>query len=1672
MSAYRLLPLAAAIGLACQVVAAKPYCENPSVDAQLNISVPCVQFDGAPFRATLGFRAPSHWVLEDFAPAEDCAPTAAACATAVDSEKNIAFDGVEVLGLRHAARLKFNSTVATGNGMGWDLDDYQPKAGVAGAGKINVRESLKEISFKGGKKLNLDVGIGSGAFHMPGDAPDIFYTITDRGPNIGCEEAPNLLGASKFCIKTDGSNDEAGKIFPVPEFTPSIYKIRLTSGATGNPERGRSYEILEQIKLQDRNGQPITGLSNPLKAATTELGFDPQGAQRGFDAEGLDTEALVRLKDGTFWLADEYGPSLIHVAADGKIITRLVPAGLEADLAAAEYNVEGKLPSIFKKRTLNRGAEAIAISPDEKYLYFIMQSPLANPDAAAYKASRNVRLVKIELDNGNFKALAGEYLYVMDLPEFYPLDNSTKQTDVKVSELVALANGDLLVLERISKQTKLYRVRLDSKATNLLGGKWDDEGTAPTLEQTAFLAGSEGTVVPLRKELAFDSLHDLPNAPAKIEGVAILDHEYLALINDNDFGIAGDQTTIVVAKLSNKVAAGAAKSEIMLKRIGRYQTGFYDAGGSEIVAYCAMAKRVFVVNAADATVDVLDVADPAKPTKIGTLDVKALGASANSVAAKNGKVAVAVENANKQAPGKIALFDANTLALLNTFDAGALPDMVTFTADGKKILVANEGEPDSDYTNDPEGSITLIDVASGAVQQLKFDGFNAKKAELMQKGVRVFSPNATVAQDLEPEYIATSADSKTAWVTLQENNALAVVDIASATITDLLPLGFKDHNQGGNELDPTDKDGKAQLGKWPVLGMYLPDSIAAFTAKDGNTYLVTANEGDSRDYAKFSEEKRVKDVVLDATAFPTAANLQQEAQLGRLKITSTLGDSDGDGDYDKLYAFGGRSFSIWNSQGEQVFDSGSQFAKLLLNQLPANFNDDSGKADGRSDDKGSEPEAIAVGEVNGQTYAFIGLERMGGIMVYNITDPKNAYFVTYLNDRDFSVMPGKDNASVPGKDAGDLAPEGLSFVSAAVSPNGQPLLIAGNEVSGTTAIYQIFSDDRQYLFGATKPKTNIAPPTNGSGNRRRLDMRILHINDHHSHLKPNTGLSLNFNGVATQVEMGGFARVAATFNSIAADYQGNLLKLHAGDALTGDLYYTLFKGEADAALMNQVCFDAFALGNHEFDGGDAGLKTFLDYLNVNSPCGATPVLAANVIPQVGTPLAAKTTQDYLKPYIVREFEGEKVGIIGIDIVGKTQNSSKPLPTTEFRDEAQTAQQYIDKLTQEGINKIILMTHYGYQNDLALAQKLHGVDVIIGGDSHTLLGSNTMSTLGLTPDGPYPTQVKDTAGNPVCIGQAWQYAQAVGDMKVSFTPEGVVDSCDGITRIMLGNTFKQKDAAGAQQAANGANLEAIQKVITASPEFAMVTPDAKAQAVVEQYSSKVDAMKATEIGKVAETLCLERIPGQGYSKSCDAASVRAHGSDISNLVAKAFLAQSLRADISIQNAGGVRVDIAAGTITTGDAYVLLPFANTLVNLDMTGAQIVAVLEDAFDYAIAKDGSTGAYPYAAGLRWDVDRSKPKGQRFSNVEVKGKKDSTWSPIDLNKTYVVVTNDYTASGKDGYATFGTVYKDPTKVENTYLDYAQSFVDYVKVQGTLRKLPVEEYSTQKYYNETGQLQQ
>jgi hypothetical protein len=491
-----------------------------------------------------------------------------------------------------------------------------------------------------------------------------------------------------------------------------------------------------------------------------------------------------------------------------------------------------------------------------------------------------------------------------------------------------------------------------------------------------------------------------------------------------------------------------------LELIGRFQAeGEVDSAAATIVAFDWIHDRLFVTNVGLQRIDVVDLDDPSAPAAVGSIDVTPWGRHANSVAVSIwGVVAAAIEADDPQAPGTLAFFDGDG-DFIASVTVGALPDMVTFTPDGKYALVANEGEPNDDYTIDPDGSISVVDLRFGVhnltQSRVHTADFHAFDGAPLDSSIRITGPGATASADFEPEHIAVSHDSRTAWVTLQENNALAIVDVRDAEVDDVVGLGLKDHLLPGRGLDPSDKDLQATIGSWPVLGIPQPDGVAYFErGHDG--YLVMANEGDKREYDGFDEVARVSSRTLDPTAFPNAAALKQQAAMGRLEVTVVDGDPDQDGDYDSVHAFGARSFSIHDEDGALVFDSGDALEQITRAASPAGFNannDGNASFDTRSDNSGPEPEGVVVGQHLLRNYAFIGLERIGGIVVYDVTKPWAPELVQYINTRDFAGDPEAGTA-------GDLGPEGLLFVPWWKSPTLEALLIVAHEISGTTAIYR------------------------------------------------------------------------------------------------------------------------------------------------------------------------------------------------------------------------------------------------------------------------------------------------------------------------------------------------------------------------------------------------------------------------------------------------------------------------------------------------------------------------------------------------------------------------------------------------------------------------------------------
>lgn len=511
---------------------------------------------------------------------------------------------------------------------------------------------------------------------------------------------------------------------------------------------------------------------------------------------------------------------------------------------------------------------------------------------------------------------------------------------------------------------------------------------------------------------------------------------------------------------------------ITITEIGRHNDS--RDGACEISTYDFASKKIFITNAATDSIDIIDISNPSSPLKVGGINVLTYGGGVNSVVSlNNGYFAAAIEASVKQDTGFVVFFDtAGTF--IKSLKVGALPDMITTTKDGNKLLVANEGEPSDDYLTDPKGSIGIIDISGGIpslsqadVSLLFFDNAPTTIAGSLKK------PGTTFAVDLEPEYIAVNDQSTRAAVVCQESNVLILLDLVNNTILSYKGLGFKDHSMTGNGMDVSNRDNKVQINTWPVKGVYQPDAISSFDA-NGQTYWISANEGDGRDYSGYSSEVRIKDLTLDSIAFPQASVLQNDTNLGRLKTFTmdVIGDIDNDGDVDELYSYGARSFSIWDNNGNLVWDSKDQIEQYIKTNHLAFFNCDDGLAseqDSRSDDKGPEPEAITVGVLNNVTYAFVGLERQGGIMVYDISNPSAPVFNQYVHNMDNTTG-----------EMIDIAPEGLVFVSPAESHTGKAMLIVSSEVSGTATIYEIEVDNNISISENKKHEFSIFPnPTNG-----------------------------------------------------------------------------------------------------------------------------------------------------------------------------------------------------------------------------------------------------------------------------------------------------------------------------------------------------------------------------------------------------------------------------------------------------------------------------------------------------------------------------------------------------------------------------------------------------------------
>ncbi|MDR2236462.1 MAG: choice-of-anchor I family protein [Chryseobacterium sp.] len=558
--------------------------------------------------------------------------------------------------------------------------------------------------------------------------------------------------------------------------------------------------------------------------------------------------------------------------------------------------------------------------------------------------------------------------------------------------------------------------------------------------------------------------------------------EYFVVSLENPSGtlISGDPSATVYI-VDNDKPAPVPSGQIQLNYIGSFDPSGNNNSSTEIVVHDPSTQRLFTISSLTDVFDIIDFSNPNTPSVIQTVNMAPYG-GITSIAVKNGIIAAASPNTDPQQNGSVVFFDING-NFLKQVTVGALPDMVTFTPDGTKVITANEGEPNDAYTIDPEGTISIIDISGGIgnltqtqVSTLNFNSFDSQVAALTATGLRKVRTNNTLSQDLEPEYVTVSADSQKAWVTLQENNAIAEINLTTKTITGIWGLGKKDMSLPGNGFDASDNNGEVLIANWPVKAYYIPDAVQNYRV--GNTnYIVTANEGDEKDLSGYSERTTVgaNNYTLDPVLFPQAAVLKASHNLGRLRVSNATGNTDGDTDFEEIAALGARSFSIFNADAQQlVYDSGDQFERYIAANHPTIFNADneSNAVKSRSRAKGPEPEGVTLGTINGQTYAFITLERTGGVMVYNITNPSSPTFTDYKHSRMTSAY------------GGDNGPEGITYIAPENTTTGKGYVIVANEISGTLSMYEVTSSP---TLGTGEIKTekatfNVFPNPVSKGN--------------------------------------------------------------------------------------------------------------------------------------------------------------------------------------------------------------------------------------------------------------------------------------------------------------------------------------------------------------------------------------------------------------------------------------------------------------------------------------------------------------------------------------------------------------------------------------------------------------
>jgi 2',3'-cyclic-nucleotide 2'-phosphodiesterase (5'-nucleotidase family) len=1057
--------------------------------------------------------------------------------------------------------------------------------------------------------------------------------------------------------------------------------------------------------------------------------------------------------------------------------------------------------------------------------------------------------------------------------------------------------------------------------------------------------------------------------------------------------------------------------------------GFGGEANAEITAFDPVSQRLFVTSGEG--IRIVDFSNPAMPVLIGPgpVDLLALGGISNnvsSVAIKNGIVALSLINTDKVLPGEVLFLDAATGTYLNKVTVGANPDMVTFTPDGLKVLVANEGELKEDDPTDAEGSVSIIDLASGvaaaSVTTAGFSAFNGQEAALRAADVRI-AAGKSASQDFEPEYISITPDGSKAYVTLQENNAIAILDIATGTFEDVVGLGLKDFSP--LLADFSDRDGPGSTtainlkSGQPVFSLYMPDAIGTYQA-GGQNFFVIANEGDDRDdFLASPETVRVgsSGFDLDDSVFGAdEAILKQNANLGRLTVFRADSDADGVNGAEKLVMLGARSFSILDANGQIVFDSADIIERIAADAGVPYFDD------GRSDNKGPEPEGIAIGTIGSRTYAFVGLERSNATVIFDVTNPGAVTYTTIAENLQFNQLTGEITG-------GDISPEGLLFIPAAESPSGTDLLVVSNEVSSTVTTYEL--------------STPIA-----------FTLQLLHFADGEAGLLASETAPL----------------LAALVDGFDDDYANTLILAGGDNFLPGPFLAagtdatvaaTHNKGNnpgaADIEIHNRIGVEASTVGNHEFDLGTNAFSDVINdaafpYLSANLDFSADGGISARYQETVGVgglenvvDLARK-----IVPSAVVEKGGEQIGLVGvttqilesISSTGNVEVKGFAGDGREANDVAQLAallQPVIDDLRNQGVNKIVLMAHLQQiQFEQALAPLLEGVDIILAAGSNTRLGDENDEAVafpGHAADfaNTYPIVTAGLDGKPTLIVNTDNEYTYLGRLVVDFDSNGEI-LVNLLNTSVNGAYASTVDNVARAWGLDPETIDSIEDLETTA--FAEGTKGDSVKDITDAGQNVIEAKDGTVLGFTNVYLEGERN------------LVRNQETNLGNITADAnaaALKSALGDDdifvVSLKNGGGIRAQIGSVDVVTGDKNPPLAnpsagkpeggvslldvenslrFNNGLMAFDTTAQGLKAILE----HGVAVLGNQGRFPQIGGVSFAYDPDLPAGNRITTIGLIDEDGNLLARIyedgsfvaGLPATITVVTLNFLANGGDGY--------------------------------------------------------